>query len=206
MPPESPAHAGYVAAFREIAARVAASLAQAPLAALPIQMYVAGGAALHFHTGGRVSADVDATFSRLIALPDGLHIAWRDDDGSARLLYFDRQYNDTFGLKHEDAYADSIALALEGIDPRVLEVRILTPLDLAVSKLGRYSAQDRADIATLAERGLLAPVALENRALQALGSYVGDTRRLRGNISDAVRLVADTTPRSAAGRDTRHPK
>ncbi|TAK51278.1 MAG: hypothetical protein EPO25_17490 [Gammaproteobacteria bacterium] len=204
MPPEFPAHAGYVAAFREIAARVAASLAQLPPAALPIQMYVAGGAALHFHTGGRVSADVDAAFSRLIALPDGLDIAWRDDDGSARLLYFDRQYNDTFGLIHEDAYEDSIALALAGIDPRVLDVRILTPLDLAVSKLGRYSAQDRADIATLAERGLLDPVALENRALEAIGNYVGDTRRLRGNMTDAVKLVANRTRRSAAGQDPRH--
>ncbi len=164
-------------------------------------MYVAGGAALHFHTGGRVSADVDATFSRLIALPDGLDIAWRDDDGSARLLYFDRQYNDTFGLMHEDAYADSIALALAGVDPRALDVRILTPLDLAVSKLGRYSAQDRADIATLAERGLLDPVALENRALEALGSYVGDTRRLRSSITDAVRMVANRTRQSAAGPD-----
>ena len=204
MPPESPAHAGYVAAFREIAARVAASLAQVPPEALPIQMYVAGGAALHFHTGGRVSADVDATFSRLIALPDGLDMAWRDDDGSARLLYFDRQYNDTLGLMHEDAYADSIALALAGVDPRVLDVRILTPLDLAVSKLGRYSAQDRADIATLAGRGLLDPVALENRALEALGSYVGDTRRLRGNITDAIRLVANRTRQSAASQDPRH--
>jgi hypothetical protein len=72
-------------------------------------------------------------------------VAYRDEeDGSARLLYFDRQYNDTLGLMHEDAQNDSIPLTLEGIDSRVLDVRILTPVDLAVSKLGRFSEQDRA--------------------------------------------------------------
>jgi len=157
-------------------------------------MYVAGGAALHFHTGDRVSVDVDAVFSRRIALPDGLEVAYRDEDGSARLLYFDRQYNDTLGLMHEDAQDDSIPLELEGIDSRVLDVRILTPVDLAVSKLGRFSGQDRADIAALARRGLLSATNLEKRALEALEIYVGDTQRLRGNIASAVRIVMTKNP------------
>jgi hypothetical protein len=157
-------------------------------------MYVAGGTALHFHTGDRVSVDVDAVFSRRIALPDGLEVAYRDEDGSARLLYFDRQYNDTLGLMHEDAQDDSIPLELEGIDSRVLDVRILTPVDLAVSKLGRFSGQDRADIAALARRGLLSATNLEKRALEALEIYVGDTQRLRGNIASAVRIVMTKNP------------
>jgi hypothetical protein len=156
-------------------------------------MYVAGGAALHFHTGERVSVDVDATFSRRIALPDGLDVAYRDEGGAARLLYFDRQYNDTLGLMHEDAQDDSIPLALEGIDPGVLEVRILTPVDLAVSKLGRFSEQDRADIAALARRGLVTPADLERRAIEALDVCVGDTQRLRGTIASAVEIVATST-------------
>jgi hypothetical protein len=157
-------------------------------------MYVAGGAALHFHTGERVSVDVDATFSRRIALPDGLDVAYRDEDGAARLLYFDRQYNDTLGLMHEDAQDDSIPLALEGIDPGVLDVRILAPVDLAVSKLGRFSEQDRADIAALARRGLVQGTDLERRAREALDIYVGDTQRLRGNIASALKIVAASSP------------
>ena len=51
-----------------MAARIAASLSDVAHSALPIRMYVAGGTALHFHTGERVS--VDATFSRRIALPE----------------------------------------------------------------------------------------------------------------------------------------
>jgi len=190
MRPEPFTRREYVAAFRELAARIAASLGDVPRRALPVRMYVAGGAALHFHTGSRVSVDVDAVFSRRIALPEGLEVAYRDEDGAARLLYFDRQYNDTLGLMHEDAHADSLPLTLEGIDPGVLDVRILTAVDLAVSKLGRFSTHDRDDIAALAARGLITADAVRARALEALAGYVGDTARLRSNIATAEKIVA----------------
>ena len=195
MQPEPYTRREYVAAFRELAARIAASLKDVAPSALPIQMYVAGGSALHFHTGERVSVDIDATFSRRIALPDRLDVAYQDEDGTARLLYFDRQYNDTLGLMHEDAYADSLPLTLTGIDPQVLDVRILTPLDLAVSKLGRFSDQDQADIAALARRGLIDATSLESRATEAIGGYVGDKTRLRGNIASAKKSVKANRPR-----------
>jgi len=195
MRPEPYTRREYVAAFVELASRIAAALKDVAPRALPIQMYVAGGAALHFHTGERVSVDVDAVFSRRVVLPDRLDVAYRDEDGAARLLYFDRQYNDTLGLMHEDAYVDSLPLTLPGIDSRVLDVRILTPLDLAVSKLGRFSEQDRADIAALARRKLIDPTRLESRATEALGGYVGDTTRLRGSIASAKKIIAANTPK-----------
>ena len=68
MRPDSKARADYVDAFRQIIWRIAVALKQGPESALPIKMYVAGGAALHFYTGERVSRDVDAVFSRRIAL------------------------------------------------------------------------------------------------------------------------------------------
>lgn len=194
MRPEPYTQREYVAAFRELAARIAASLADVTPNALPIRMYVAGGAALHFHTGERISVDVDAAFSCRIALPDRLDVAYRDPDGAARLLYFDRQYNDSLGLMHENAYDDTLPLTLDGIDSRVLDVRILTPLDLAVSKLGRFSEQDRSDIAALARRGLVSASSVEARALEALRGYVGDTSRLQGNIASATKIVAANSP------------
>lgn len=195
MRPEPYTRREYVAAFTELASRIAATLKDVAPRNLPIHMYVAGGAALHFHTGERVSVDVDAVFSHRIALPDRLDVAYQDEDGAARLLYFDRQYNDTLGLMHEDAYVDSLQLRLPGIDPRVLDVRILTPLDLAVSKLGRFSEQDRADIAALARRGLIDAKSLELRATEALGGYVGDTSRLHGSIASAKKLIAANKPK-----------
>src|SRR5205823_7543397 len=171
--PDPNARPEYRAAFLEIANRIAGSLAGLPRRVLPIRMYVAGGAALHLYTGERVSRDVDATFSHRIALPENLEVAYRDADGAARLLYFDRQFNDTFGLLHEDAYEDSVPLALEGLDSTALQVRLLSALDLAVSKLGRFSSQDQQDIESLARHKLVSAVALRRRAQGALRGYVG---------------------------------
>jgi hypothetical protein len=163
-------------------------------------MYVAGGAALHLYTGERVSRDIDATFSRRIALPENLEVAYRDADGAARLLYFDRQYNDTLGLLHEDAYDDSVPLALAGNDASVLEVRLLSALDLAVSKIGRFSSQDQDDIATLARSELISSAALRRRAEEALRGYVGDTARVRTSMEIAARIVAGIEARGRSKR------
>lgn len=196
MPAEHRARPEYVAAFAEIAARIARSVQDLPRRSLPVRMHIAGGAALHFYTGERVSQDIDAAFSRRVALPDNLDVAYRGADGSAQLLYLDRQYSDTFALMHEDAYRDSESLQLPGIDAGILDVRLLTPLDLAVSKVGRLSGQDREDIASLARHGLLRSDALRARAEAALMNYVGDLPRLRGNIENACRIVKDAEKRA----------
>jgi len=185
----------YIAAFTEIAARIAKPLSGLPKRVLPIKMYVAGGAALQFYTGERTSRDIDASFSHRIALPDDLEVSFRDADGAARLLYFDRQYNDSFALMHEDAQNDSVSLKLEGIDPTVLDVRLLSATDLAVSKLSRLSSQDREDIESLARHKLIRSVALRRRAEEALGGYVGNLETLRKSIDIACKIVEDVEKR-----------
>ncbi len=196
MPLESHARREYVEAFLEIVGRISKSLKKLPKKALPVRMYVAGGAALYFYTGERVTQDIDAAFSKRIALPDKLEVAYRDADGAAQLLYLDRQYSDTLALIHEHAYKDSEPLALPGLEPEILDVRLLTPTDLAVSKTGRLTSQDRDDIAALARRGLVHSASLRKRAEEAVANFVGDTTRLRGNIETACRIVADVETRS----------
>ena len=73
---------------------------------------------------------------------------------------------------HADAHLDSLPLSLPGIDPRILDVRILTPLDFAVSRLGRFS-QDREVIAALARRRLIDAKSLGSRATEALSGTRG---------------------------------
>jgi hypothetical protein len=203
MRPDRYARPEYIAAFREVVNRIASPLTTLPKRLLPIRMYVAGGAALHMYTGERVSRDIDASFSHRIALPENLEVAYRDADGAARLLYFDRQYNDMLGLMHEDAQEDSIPLTLDGVDANVLDVRVLSALDLAVSKLGSLSSQDRDDIASLARRKLINSARLRKRAEEALGGYVGDTSRLEGSIAIAVRIVADIEARGGGANRTK---
>jgi Nucleotidyltransferase of unknown function (DUF6036) len=200
MRPDRNTRPEYVAAFRELIGRIAAALRHLPARALPIKMYVAGGAALHFYTGERVSRDIDATFSRRLALPEDLEVAYRDADGAARVLYFDRQYSDTFALLHEDAYDESQSLTLADIDPKILDVRLLSPLDLAVSKLSRFSSQDREDITSLARHRLITSRALRKRAQAALANYVGDTQRLQTSIDLAASIIEDVERRGRKSR------
>jgi hypothetical protein len=194
--PDPGARKEYVDAFTEIVQRISRSLSGVSRRSLPVRMYVAGGAAMHLLTGERVSEDIDAVFSRRMALPDNLEVAYRDADGAARLLYFDRQYNDTLGLMHEEAHEDSVPLVLDGVDPGVIDVRLLSPLDLAVSKIGRLADQDRDDIALLVRRKLVRPAKLRRRAEEAAAGYVGDLERLQNSIDIAVRIAEDTAQRS----------
>lgn len=191
MRPNPAARPAYIAAFTEIANRIAKPLSGLPERTLPIGMYVAGGAALHFYTGERTSKDIDASFSHRIVLPEDLEVTYRDADGAARLLYFDRQYNDTFALLHPDAREDSVALALDGVNRKILDVRLLSALDLAVSKIGRMSSQDREDIIALARHGLVRSSPLRTRAEEAASSYVGNLPSLKTSIDLACRVVKD---------------
>ena len=93
---------------------------------------------------------------------------------------------------HEQAYDDSQPLALPGVDPGVLDVRLLSPLDLAVSKLGRFAGHDRDDIVALARHGLIDAASLRHRAQAALTAYVGDTARVQNTIDIACRIVDNT--------------
>lgn len=189
MRPDPRAQPGYVEALTKIVSKIVASIGDANPKRLPIKLYIAGGAALHLRTGSRVTADIDGVFSQRVLLGDNLEVSYRDADGRARLLYFDRNYNDTLGLMHEDAYKDSEKVELPGLGSKVIEVRALTPLDLAVSKLARYSDQDREDIEILAREGMIDAGTLKARAEEALGGYVGNMNSVKTSIDLACRLV-----------------
>ncbi len=181
-------------AFAELLGRVQQALTDAKPPVFPIRMYIAGGAALNLLTGARVTEDVDASFSKRVLLNEDIEVSYRDPDGRARLLYLDRNYNDALGLLHEDAYADSRIVGIPGVDKKHIEVRALAAVDLAVTKLARFSDQDRADIELLAARGLIDSASLRKRAEEALGGYVGNLAPVRHSLDIACRLIAAARP------------
>lgn len=193
--PAVKADPGYLKAFTEIMMRIERALGPAP-PKKPVTLCVAGGAALHLYTGSRVSKDIDAKVMARFIPPDDLEVSYQDADGRARLLYFDTQHNDTYGLLHEDAYDDAVAIDLPGIDRSRLDVRLLSPLDLAVSKLSRYEIHDQEDIRALARAGLIDAASLKQRAQEALPGCVGDIRRVKTSIALAEKLVAKESPAS----------
>lgn len=185
-PPALRADAAYLEAFAEIMKRIEHAVGGK---GGPVVVCVAGGAALHLYTGSRVSKDIDAKVMARFIPPRDLQVSYRDANGRGQLLYFDTQYNDSYGLLHEDAYDDAISIPVPGVDPRRLDVRLLAPVDLAVSKLSRFESHDQEDIRALARQGLIEADALRRRAQEALPAYVGDVKRVRNSIELAEKLV-----------------
>lgn len=157
----------------------------------PVRMYLAGGMALHFHCGSRYTEDVDASFSERLLVPaQDLTVDYLREDGTPSSLYFDANYNDTFALMHPDYRANAQKWDGIGNESRLVQLFILNPLDLAVSKLSRFSPQDRSDILLLASHRLFTSVELRSQAAEALEFYVGDRSWLMHNIEDVCEAMS----------------
>lgn len=175
----------YVEAFKSLVQRLVRSARVKPDE--PLEMYLAGGAAIHFYTGARMTDDVDAAFNKKLLVPSDLAVIYRDSEGKARSVYFDANYNESYSLLHEDAHQDAVRLRLEGIEG--VRILVLQPVDLAISKLARFGEIDRQDILRLAKDGLISANELRKRAEAALPAYVGNPDSIRTSLDLACRDI-----------------
>ncbi len=152
----------------------------------PINVYLAGGMAVHLYTANRVTTDVDAEFGSRVFIPSDLIVDVTLEDGTRESVYFDTNYNASFALLHEDYLDDAIPLDL---GTEHIRLHVLSPLDLAVSKIARFANNDKEDIAALVRLGLTTAHEIEQRATSALAGYVGGQAMLRLNLQDAVTLA-----------------
>lgn len=152
----------------------------------PLTVYLAGGMAAHLYTAQRVTTDVDAEFAGRVLLPNDLVLEITLENGSAQLIYFDTNYNATFALMHEDYQNDAIPIDL-GL--KQLSVFVLSPVDLAVSKIARLADNDKEDIQALVRLGITTPNEIQQRATQALDGFVGGRAMLELNLRDALVLA-----------------
>lgn len=156
-----------------------------------VKIYLAGGMAVHLYSASRVTTDVDAEFSARIAVPNDLAVDITLEDGTPQVVYLDTNYSPSFALLHEDYQEDAIEVEL-GLQQ--LRLYVLTPVDLAVSKIARFAENDREDIQTLVRLGLTSADAIEQRALAALVGYVGGQSALLMNLRDALILTRAISP------------
>ena len=152
----------------------------------PLTMYLAGGMAVHLYTSARVTTDVDAEYSARVHIPDDVMVTINLEDGTPQVIYLDKNYNSSFALMHEDYRDDSIPVDL-GLKHVV--VRVLQPVDLAVSKIARLAENDREDIASLVRLGLTNANQIEQRASAAIAGFVGGQSSLLVNLKDALSLA-----------------
>ncbi len=187
-----PLHPELTRALSVMLDKLDASLRSSGYAGSPVRMFLAGGMALHFHCGARYTEDVDASFSaRLLVPTQELTVDYLREDGTKSALYFDANYNDTFALMHPDHRDQAVEWLGIGNEHRLVRLFVLTPLDLAVSKISRFSPQDREDIMLLASRGYFTAEQLRQRAGDALGYYVGNNAWVRGTIEQVCADLAD---------------
>ena len=170
------------AALWEMLDRMDASLRAGGYAGAPVIMYLAGGLAVNYYCGTRYTEDVDASFSQRFVLPKDLSINYRRRDGSEAFIYFDPNYNTSFALLHDRFEERAREWEEIGNETRLLHLRVFSPLDLGVSKISRFSDQDRADIRALAAEGLFTPEQLRAHAIEAMRDFVGDKRALMTSL------------------------
>lgn len=157
----------------------------------PVKMYLAGGMAVNFYTGYRPTVDIDASFSHRLLLPkaENLVVSYEGADGKPKVVYFDMNYSTSFALMHPDFEKE--AYRVEGNefqDPKI-ELHIIAPVDLALSKIARLEENDKEDIAELARHNLIDPTSFEDRAAVAMGYYIGDQSRLLLNLKEALDIA-----------------
>ncbi len=148
----------------------------------PLRIVLAGGMAAHLYVGKRVTLDLDAEFCARVLIPQDLVV---EAEGFGP-LYFDTNYNPMFALMHEDYQIDAVPVNT-GV-PNI-DLRVLAPVDLAVSKIARWADVDREDIADLVRAGLVTATAIQRRAEQALTGYIGNLSDVRARIGSAVALA-----------------
>lgn len=109
------------------------------------------------------------------------------EDGVRRQVSLDNNFTPMLGPLHEDYVEDAIQLQTRFKDSP-LWIYVVTPEDLAVSKLGRYSERDREDILTLLRKNKMTLSSFEKRANDAISYYVGNASVVKSHLRQVISL------------------
>lgn len=154
----------------------------------PVHAYLAGGMAVNFHTGSRMSRNVEIMWSHRLAVPQDLQIfevVDPNDPSDIQIVSMDGGVGDHLGSFHSDWKRDAEEVDCFGD----VVLHVISAIDLAVSKIGRFSERDREDITELASQGLISSKQLEIRGTEAIDCFIGDNRFMRLTLGDAIEIV-----------------
>ena len=154
--------------------------------------YLFGGCALHIHTNARGSNDIDVEINAARRMEKTQVLITKasvtyQNGSTKRILAFDTNFTPMLGPLHEDYQDDAIRLQSESYDSP-LWTYVVTPEDLAVSKLGRFGAQDIDDILTLLRMKKMTLDGFYKRATEAIDYYACNKTTATGSLNHIVRL------------------
>jgi uncharacterized nucleotidyltransferase DUF6036 len=152
----------------------------------PVRGYLAGGLGVRCYAGTRVTGDIDMFFTggRVLIPPNTTVLV--SHQGGEHSLVFDHQYTPDFGLLHPDYDQRAVGLAASSW----LELLVLHPVDLAITKVARFQDHDRSDIAALAGTRSFDRLALARLAEEAMAYAIGNLTFVRANLTGALDIVS----------------
>lgn len=159
-----------------------------------VKAYIFGGCAFHIHTNARGSNDIDAEIQAISYLKkediylflENHDIEYMDENGLETNLEFDRGFNTSLASIDPDYDERLIPL----ISNSIVEVYLVSGLDLAVSKLARLSDRDIEDIKELYLKGKFSLEAFEKSANNA-EMYYATPEQLHSNIQYIVSILSE---------------
>ncbi|RZG49069.1 DUF6036 family nucleotidyltransferase [Acinetobacter wuhouensis] len=159
-----------------------------------VKAYIFGGCAFHIHTNARGSNDVDAEIQAIpllkkediIIFLEQNDIEYIDENNLETNLEFDRGFNTALASIDPDYIDRTIPLITESI----VEVYLVSALDLAISKLARLSDRDIEDIRILFQ---LKKFSLDQFKISANNAkdYYATPEQLESNIRYMISLLSE---------------
>lgn len=153
-----------------------------------VRANLVGDLAYRLWTGDAREVDARIEWSKRIALPPWLmHFLLPAAGGAPGEARIEHGFSECQGCYAEDWHMRAVPLERIGS----LDIRVISPLDLAVSKVIWFEARDRADVVELCRRGLVVPDIFEERAHAALPRYVGGEALYGLQLKEAIQIVRD---------------
>ncbi|MEX5440443.1 DUF6036 family nucleotidyltransferase [Acinetobacter indicus] len=159
-----------------------------------VKAFIFGGCAFHIHTNARGSNDIDAEIQSISQLKkediflflENNDIEYLDHNNLETNLEFDSGFNTSLASIDSDYRERVIPLTAESI----VEVYLVSGVDLAVSKLARLSDRDIEDIQALYARNKFSLEQFKEIANNAKDYYV-TPEQLDSNIQYMISLLSD---------------
>ncbi|WP_088242500.1 DUF6036 family nucleotidyltransferase [Calothrix rhizosoleniae] len=166
------------------------------LASEAVKVYLFGGCAIHLHIGTRASNDVDADLQLIQRLNSvdilqyGIKaVSFDDEEGDYCTLDFDGNFNPTIAPIHPE-YKERSSL-IHATKSKLVSLYLVSAVDIAVSKLGRFVYIDQEDIINLFQNKMFTIEDFIETAEEAK-KYCGvATDKLEFNIKTAIVLLKE---------------
>jgi hypothetical protein len=161
-----------------------------------VKVYLFGGCAIHLHIGNRASNDIDAELEPieklkpLASLETAIKaVGFDDEEGDYCMLDFDGNFTPTIAPIHPD-YKERSSL-LYRTKSKLVYLYLVSAVDIAVSKLGRFESVDREDIINLFQNKMFTIEDFRENAEEAKNYCGVATDKLEFNISMAINILKE---------------